>query len=1006
MTKFLKHQVLTIKDLPQVLVAGGAGFIGSHLCQLLLAQNCQVICLDNLTTGKKESINHLLPEKNFQLLNSDLTQPLDKLDLPIFDYIFHLAGIESHLSKDKNSGLKTLMVNSLGTRNLLELAKKDNSKFLLGSSIHVFEGVISNKELTNYFGKPPAGQNFYSLAEAKRFSETLTFEYFKYNNLNSRIVRIFDVYGPGMPLKTNNPINSLIDDLISGRSLRVAGDGLKLIYPTFVDDCSLGLLKAMFNQDSNGKIYTLANPEEITLLNFSHLLRKDSGFLATAGIEFVELDQHEKIEIEKKDLLKTKEELNWQPKVGLEDGIKKTLSWLDKTKGKKLEEDEKVATLKTQNPPAGGLKTLKNSVSAEKFSAPALPEKPKRQNILSKIFKKIKSIKKPKLKDSLKILVLILILSFIILFTPIISFFYYFNSGISQFKQQRPVIALAFWQRAKRVVLDFGWLSSFGPFREKKNQLVGVLNLGIMILETQEKQQLAEKRFNDFINIVIKGERGDLNEAIKDIAVNLEDVWQKLSLLESELGKINWEDKSLFGLTKIKDDLKSFYQDLPALRKQIALSKEGVVFLPQLLGFNDKKTYLILIQDNFELRPAGGFLNFYGLLSFEKGKLLDFSIDDVNNADNELKGHIEPPVPIKKYLAENNWYLRDANWETNFPSSANQTAWFLKKELGKETNGTIGLTYDFIKNLLTVTGPIQLSQANETISADNFLEKNLSYAEVNFSTVAGGKKFLPELIESIFAKIKTLKANDWLVLLKTIEQGFKEKQLLVSLGYKPGEEFLNRQGWDGSVRQQVLGKTGERVSDYLMISEANLGVNKANYFLKRQLDQAINILDDGKVRETLTITYNNVSALQGWPAGEYKNYLRLYMPLRSELIKVALGEEKNNLITLSSNKIDYSEEYGKQAYGLLVVVPVQGKRIVQISYQLKEHFDFNKTNLSYLMFWQKQPGTEADQLTLKLNLPAYLKPVKISPIAQLGQAQINFSTNLGQDRVFLVDLKK
>lgn len=972
MKKTFKHRVAASNQLPVVLVVGGAGFIGSNLCRLLLSQNCYIICLDNLITGKKENIEAFLTNKNFHFIKHDLTQPLSKLNLPPLDYIFHLAGIESYLAKGTRylKDLKTLLVNSLGTRNLLELAKKENCRFLLGSSPYVFEGLISTKELENYFGKKKDGQSLYSFAEAKRFSETLVFEYFKNYSLDCRIVRILDVYGPGMPLNTNNEIASLFNNLKRREMLQVPGEGTKIIYPTFIDDLVYGLLKAMFNQGSVGKIYTLADPREITLLNFAYTLKKISDF--QVGIEFV-APMSQQTSVKKKELLKTKRELNWYPKIKLEEGLEKTLKWLKKTKLPKS----------------------------------ALEEKKEGKKIGREVKKTEKKTKSAEPKRKLNKLLILLSALFLIIFSlPFLSFTLYLKKGINQMSQGQSSLALLSFQRSKRVLLEFNWLTSLPPLGKQKKEALSLLTLVNRVLEAENKKAKATDHFYNLIGIVIGGEIGDPEEEVKKIKIYLDQAWQDLSVVESELDKANLESNKFIILAGLKDKLKDFKKSTPDLRKRIADVREVLKILPEILAFKDKKTYLVLLQDNMELRPTGGFISSFAFLTFEKGKLLDFKVEDVYTADSQLKGRVEPPEPIKKYLGEANWYLRDSNWDPDFPTAAAQAEWFLEKELARNTDGTIGLTLNFIQEVLRNLGPIHLPEYDEIITADNLFERAVYYSEIDFSPGLGQKDFLNQLTSLLFKKIKQMEDEDWLKLGKAIEKGLVEKQLLISLNKGKSSWFFRDRGWDGTIRRQAITQEGVGLGDYLMLVEANLSVNKVNFFLKRKLKHETTILEEGELIESLTISYENTSASSGWPGGEYKNYLRLYLPPKSRLMSVKIGEDKNSFIQLSDSKIDRFEEHGKQIFGFLLTIPAKEKRLVKITYQPEDKIGFKNNLASYLLFWQKQPGVGADELKFLVNFPSSFKPIKIAPMAKLVGHQIIFSSDTAKDRAFLIEFKR
>src|SRR3989344_357026 len=331
MTKIKKKRAVAPRlqvtnHLPTALVAGAAGFIGSHLCDALVSQNCLVYGIDNWTTGKKENLKHLMDHKQFVFMEHALTQPL-KPGLPQVDYIFHLAGVEEYLN-GKDVSLETLLVNSLGTKELLELARKNQAKFLLASTVNVFSGFLSATSLDHYFGAKHPSEEAYSHHEAKRFSEAFTQENVNRHGLDARVVRIAHPYGPRMDFSAGSEITKLFLALKENQPLKLNGQGLTPLHPTFISDIVYGLTKAMFSQSSTGHIYTLVNPQKITTLNLGYLL-KEAEPDKDVKIEFAVDDEMPETTLTlTDDILKSQQDLGWSVNVDLKQGISKTLEWM------------------------------------------------------------------------------------------------------------------------------------------------------------------------------------------------------------------------------------------------------------------------------------------------------------------------------------------------------------------------------------------------------------------------------------------------------------------------------------------------------------------------------------------------------------------------------------------------------------------------------------------------------------------------------------------------------
>ena len=309
-----------------VLVAGGAGFIGSHLCRQLLTQEYKVICVDNLVTGSKDNLKNLLEDKNFTFLEKDITHPLGQ-DINA-DYIFHLASPASPNKKSPrsyiNHPLETLLANSLGTYNLLELAKKTSAKFLYVSSSEVYGDPAVSPQKEDYFGNvnPNGVRSVYD--EGKRFGEAITMNYVREYGLNARIIRIFNTYGPMMQPDDGRVVSNFITQAISGQPLTVYGSGQQTRSFCFVDDMVDGLILAMFSDKTKGEVLNLGNPDERKILEFASLIKKLTG--SASEIVFEDLPTDDPKE-RKPDIAKAKELIGWQPKVSIEQGLEKTVQY-------------------------------------------------------------------------------------------------------------------------------------------------------------------------------------------------------------------------------------------------------------------------------------------------------------------------------------------------------------------------------------------------------------------------------------------------------------------------------------------------------------------------------------------------------------------------------------------------------------------------------------------------------------------------------------------------------
>lgn len=310
----------------QALVAGGAGFIGSHLCESLLNDGYFVICIDNLITGNKNNISHLLKNSKFKFIKEDITGkiPNEALDS---EFIFHLA---SPASPNKNNPksyinypIETLLVNSLGTYNLLEIAKQTNAKFLYASSSEVYGDPQVSIQSENYFGNvnPNGVRSPYD--EGKRFGEALTMAYFRKHKIDTKIIRIFNTYGPRMA-DDGRVVPSFIIAVINSKPITIYGKGNQTRSFCFVDDMVSGIKKAMFSKKTSGKVINLGNPDERNIVELANIIKTMTK--SSSNVVFEGLPQDDP-KIRRPDIKLAKKLINWSPSVSLEEGLKKTIEY-------------------------------------------------------------------------------------------------------------------------------------------------------------------------------------------------------------------------------------------------------------------------------------------------------------------------------------------------------------------------------------------------------------------------------------------------------------------------------------------------------------------------------------------------------------------------------------------------------------------------------------------------------------------------------------------------------
>ncbi len=811
---------------PVALVAGGADFIGSFLCEALILHGCRVICLDNLSDKKKENLKKCFASEDFVFYEHDLTKPFKKTEE--IAYIFHLSG------------------HNQATKNFLRLAKENKAKFL----------------------------EVRDLIKRKNFS---------FKDVDARVIYVADVYGPRMNFQENLSVQ-LIKAKISSFSS-----------PLFISDIVYGIIKAMFTSGTEGQSFDLSQKENSNL--------------------------------------------NWQPKIDIEEGLEETLKFFER--------------------------------------------KPQR-------------LQKPQKRQFR----LWLCLGFLIILFPFVSLMIdAFWGGINLKKAQKgaryALKAKSSFARVEKKIHFFSPVFNFIGQKKMVGQGEELFYLAKVASDGLFHLGLAAEKADSLRKIVLQNSTGNLSSLASEIAANLDYGYYQLSLVEAGLEK-----------SKLKGKVADWYNLLPEARSLIFQAKKAVLLMPSLTGIDGKKTYLVLLQNNHELRPTGGFIGSFALVTFDKGKLIDFEVKDVYSADGQLKGHVEPPEALKKYLGEANWFLRDSNWDPDFSVSAKRASWFLEKETGRVVDGVLGVNLLLAQKILAAVGEIDVVDFGEKINTTNLFERAEYHSEVGFFPGSTRKQdFLGSLTRSLFEKLKNSNKSIWLDLFRAFYQSFKAKDLLVWLNEPEAMAVINELEWDGIIKKvscQLTDSEGKFkcLADYLMIVEANVGVNKANYFVQRSLFHQVDFLDDGSVKKNLKINYQNSSPAEVFPGGNYKNYLRILTPLGSKLEKVLINKQ-----AVEREKIDEGTLCGKTFFGFLVEVPIKESRLVEVSYQLSDQISAKQVT-QYALLIQKQSGIKDEKIDFWLKTPAGMDILPVFPPTLPSTQPLFFSPVFNQDIALEVSLVK
>ena len=304
-----------------IVITGGSGFVGSYLCEKLINDGHEIIVVDNLLTGSTENINHLMHNENFTFIEHDVQNHIE-IENKV-DYVLHFASAASPKAYTEHP-VNTLKAGSVGTINTLGLAKKHDAEYLLASTSEVYGDPLISPQTEEYWGNvnPNGERSMYD--EAKRFAEAAVATYSRSYDLKTKIVRIFNTYGPRMQLNDGRVVTNFIVQALKNENITIYGDGSQTRSFSYVEDTVAGIISLM--NSSEYDVFNIGNPNEMTVGQLAEKIVELTD--STSEIKYLELPNDDPKQ-RKPDITKAKTKLNWEPKVNLEDGLTKTIKWVE-----------------------------------------------------------------------------------------------------------------------------------------------------------------------------------------------------------------------------------------------------------------------------------------------------------------------------------------------------------------------------------------------------------------------------------------------------------------------------------------------------------------------------------------------------------------------------------------------------------------------------------------------------------------------------------------------------
>ena len=360
------------------------------------------------------------------------------------------------------------------------------------------------------------------------------------------------------------------------------------------------------------------------------------------------------------------------------------------------------------------------------------------------------------------------------------------------------------------------------------------------------------------------------------------------------------------------------------------------------------KKILLLFQNNLELRPGGGFIGAFGIVTILNGKVMSIQTHDVSNFDERIPDTVKPPYPMEQTLRISSWKLRDSNYSPDFETNAKKAEEFYRMGGGQEQfDAVIGLTTNVLTSMLKITGPIQIEGYPGTYDSENAIISLEYQVEKAFEqqgiSRADRKSIMTELAQEIEKRTAHFSVSQKIAMAKILLEDLNSKDIQLYFHDEQMQKFIKKSSWAGEINRDYE-------NDYLMMVDANLGAFKSDYYVQRSIEYTVDFSAD-RPQAHLRITYNHTAETKDWMTKDYLTYLRVYVPEGSWL-----SDAKN------FDNVQYADDLGKRCFGAIVRVPIGSQKTVELNYTLPEKI----TEQKYALLLQKQAGVKNLPLTIHI----------------------------------------
>lgn len=482
----------------------------------------------------------------------------------------------------------------------------------------------------------------------------------------------------------------------------------------------------------------------------------------------------------------------------------------------------------------------------------------------------------------------------------------------------------------------------------------------------------------------------------KDVS-QIQEARTRIHLLEEQVAALEKSSQTIYDrLTYDIAPTEEVREEFERIFSYLRTGSQLIAHLDSILADNTEKTYIFFFYNNMEIRPGGGFIGSFAKVTFADYTLSTFDVYDVYDADGQLTTHVRPPAPIRDHLDQPHWFLRDSNFKPDFEENVKTAEFFLDKELQiRDFDGAVAITTTALTYMLDAFGEVYVPDFQETITSENFYLKTQSQTETDFFPGSKQKKsFLSTVGRTLLLKMEDA---DPAKLGIAVKRALDEKHIVLYTKDSSVQTDIDRLGWSGRVlNPQCITNAENCVINHILPVDANLGVNKANFFVSKSMRLKSTFDTKGTSHNELNIAFTNNSPPHVFPGGTYKNYFQMYIPHNARVLRVEVNGDR---VTFDQSRTGFFT-----ILGTLITVQPKETVVVTIAYELAERIKTGEN--TYQIVLQKQIGAFNHDFSLEVSFPEGVLITNQNFKSVAKNHSVLYNSSLSTNKVFVIEFVK